>query len=430
MIAKRFERKEELYLGPKRRRQVIELESENEYRVTTLVTCAGEEPEVFEEAMRVIAQQRGLLEHKILIMMDGIDDPDNPGDRDAQNLSIAQKYGDKVYVTNVRDKRINLKNLVQFARDEGMLRERLAFMDSDTICDHEWVMAFLAYELSDSTVGGATTAQRCLRTDTIPERIGDWLENARLKASMAAASLYGQLVCLPGRLYMARTDAVANRIINELSEEVWRGRFKPTWRFPFFESWEVKTKAGDDRRTTEYIIEAGLRTVLVLPAGVKTLVPSGWSKMWRTWRRWGTSSQGYFYQSYFGPQWRIWWKKWFILYHQVSDIALTHIAPFLVMAWVVALFTSNEELLLPLTTVILMSVIGVLATFGWRQIAHLNENKRDWLMLPVFVVVVTLAQFIRLLAHYTPWRIGTWGTRVGVDDAVYEPYVQEYVTDA
>lgn len=394
--------------------------------VTTLVTCAKEDPVVFEVAMKRLRNQEGITRHHILVMMDAFDTPSSD---DLACLSIAERYADKVYVTNVRDKRVNLANLLRFATEEELLLPLLALMDSDTICDHEWVMAYLADAiLQDPRIGGATTAQRVLRTDTIPERVGDWLENARLKSSMAAGALYQQVGCLPGRLYLVRTDAVKAEMPN-LPNEVWRGHFKPclpTLRHPWpFRSWAVKTKAGDDRQITNYVFRAGYQTTLVPSAGVKTLVPDTYRKMWKTWRRWGTSSQGYVFRAF-----DVLWKNPFVLYHYVSDIIISHVSVGLVLAWVGSFFLSREELLFPFSVMLVLSFLGVMATFLIRQAPHLREHPRDLLLLPHFVAIVTIAQFIRVAACWTPWRIGTWGTRAGVDDEVGNVFVKEHVRGA
>jgi len=411
-IAKKAE-KIELYEAPRRRRRVEY--DENTFEVTTLVTCAKEDPVVFEQAMSMLKQQAGLARHSIIVMMDAFD---NPSSDDHRCLEIARLYADVVFVTNVCDKRENLKNLFAIAREKELLHELVAPMDSDTVCDHRWVMAYLCDAFLDASVGGATTAQRCLKVDTYPERIGDWLENARLKSSMAAGSYYGQVGCLPGRLYMARTHLLEERI-KELPEETWTGiRLKAS--YPFCERWYAKCKAGDDRQITNYILQSGFDTVLVFAAGVKTLVPDNWDKLWKTWRRWGTSSQGYVYRTL---DWL--WRKPFVLWHYATDIYISHASVALVLVWFYALFFSSADLLLPLSVVLAMSIGGVLLTFTIRQWPHLKEHPHDFLLLPLFVLVVTYAQFIRVQAHWTPWRIGVWGTRAGVDDEVKETFVIE-----
>lgn len=417
-----FELRERDVAGPRRRREVQF--GEHQYDVTTIVTCAKEDPDVFEEAMSRLRAQRGLRKHAIVVLVDAIDDLKNVDPDDLRCLEIAKRYADRVFVTNVRDKRVNLSNGVRLARENGLLYGRLALMDSDTVCDHDWVVAYLAYEFDDQRIGGATTAQRCLRVVTGPERVSDWLENARLKSSMAAGSRHGQVGCLPGRLYMVRTELVADLIIEELPNEVWTG-FRPTFRWPFFERWSVKCKAGDDRQITNFVLRQGYRTVLVLEAGVKTLVPDTYRKLWRTWRRWGTSSQGYVFRTLFGPESWL-WRRPFVLYHYATDILISHVSVALVLVWLTSLFRSDEALLLPLSAMVTLSFFGMLATFALRQWPHLREEPRDFLLLPLFVAVVTIAQFVRVWACWTPWRIGTWSTRQGVDDGVSKAYVEEY----
>jgi cellulose synthase/poly-beta-1,6-N-acetylglucosamine synthase-like glycosyltransferase len=410
----RFERREK-ELAPIRNSVVFENGLKNDYRVTTLVTCAKEDPVVFLEAMKRLRQQQGLVEHRILVMIDAIDDPGHLTEDDARCLVIAKTYADKVYLTDARNKRWNLARLTKLAREEGLLRDALALMDSDTICDHDWVMAFLCHDLlQDPKMGGVTTAQRVLRTCTYPERIGDWLENARIKASMAAGSLYGEVGCLPGRLYAVRTKLVEARM-PELASEVWTG-WRLATKWPFVERWSAQCAAGDDRQITNFVLEAGYKTSIVLPAGVRTLVPDGWWKLYKTWRRWGTSSQGYVYRT---MDWL--WKRPYVLYHYASDIVISHVSVFLVLSWIYAILFGQEALALPLTAVVLLSVIGMMATFAVRQWPHLREHPGDLRILPLFVLVVTLAQFVRVLAHWTPWRIGWWGTRAGVDQTTHEP---------
>jgi cellulose synthase/poly-beta-1,6-N-acetylglucosamine synthase-like glycosyltransferase len=416
----RFNRRE-MWLDDPRRRQRIAARTER-FAVTTLVTCAKEEPEIFELAMQRLRNQKELDEHIIYVMMDAFDDP---SDDDNRCLAIAERYADRVYLTNVRDKRINLDNLFRLAKEAGQLRDFVALMDSDTICDHPLVMALLRATFEDPVIGGATTAQRVYRCNTIPERVSDWLENARLKSSMAAGALYQQVGCLPGRLYMVRRVAVEERI-PDLPNEVWRGNCKPRWptlRNPWpFESWAVVAKAGDDRQITNFVFRAGYQTTLVPTASIKTLVPDNYRKLWKTWRRWGTSSQGYVFRAF-----DVLRRNPFVLYHYVTDIIISHVSVGLVLSWMASFFISREELLFPLTSMLALSFLGVMATFVIRQAPHLRQYPKDILLLPHFVVIVTIAQFIRVYACWTPWQIGTWGTRSGVDDEVRNTWVREHL---
>jgi cellulose synthase/poly-beta-1,6-N-acetylglucosamine synthase-like glycosyltransferase len=415
----RFERLERKVLAP-RREQATRLSKDPPiYKVTSIVTCADEDSVVFAEAMRMLRQQVGLADHKILVMIDTINKDALLTPEQQSCLETALQYADWVGLTNARAKRRNLYELEKYAREQGMSHELLAFVDSDTVCDNEWVLAYLVHDLTiDDQVGGVTSSQRCLYVETIPERISDWLENARLKSSMAAASLYGQVGCLPGRVIMVKRRLVEHRL-KELPVEVWTG-WRLTFRWPFLERWEASCAAGDDRQITNFILEGDYKTKLVLPAGVKTIAPRGYKKMFKMWHRWGTSSQGYVYRTL---DWL--WKKPYVLYHYSSDILISHVSVLFVIVWLGSFIFGNRDLALPLSVVLMMSAVGLITTFAIRQWPHLRENPQDLWLLPAFIIIVTVAQFGRVSAHWRPWMIEQWGTRKGADDKTVGFYVEQ-----
>ncbi|MEY3784527.1 MAG: hypothetical protein RLZZ230_849 [Candidatus Parcubacteria bacterium] len=398
--------------APKRRRRVKKCTGN--YKVTTLVTCAKEVPFAFRRAMQKLKNQRGLAKHTILVMIDAADDMTAS---DKACVKIAIEFADFVIIGNPRDKRVNLANLTKLAEEEGVLHKFLAPMDSDTVCNHNWVVAEMCDAFRDPRVGGVTSSQRCLWVNNAIERDGDWLEDSRRLSSMAAGSLVGEVLCLPGRLIMLLTSLVVPEIY-DLPNEVWTG-WKLSLSFPFVKRWKVKCKAGDDRQLTNYVLKKGKRTVMVGSAGIKTIVPNTFQVLWKTWRRWATSSQGYFYRTL---SWL--WRRPFAFYHALSDIFITHASVFLVLSWFYSIFARDEKTLFPMSIMMLLSVAGLMVTFIIRQLPHLFRHPADLLLLPHFIVVVTIGQFIRLWAHYTAWMIGTWGTRSGVDDEVGEVWIR------
>lgn len=418
-LARKTERLEAEYWEPARRLQVIEREQENEFKVTSIVPCAKEDPDLFERAMKLLREQRGLKKHSIITIMDGIDNPDRLSAVDIANLATARRYSDAVLITNARDKRHNLGNGLRYARANGLLYGMMAVLDSDTICDHEWVVAFLAHDLSDPEVGGVSSAQRALREVTTVEQVNGWLERARLKLTMAAGTYYQQVGCIPGRLGMYKTALIEPRL-DELEHEYWYG-WKLMLAWPFLARWKAKCKAGDDRQLTNFVLEAGFGTKLVLAAGVKTSVSREYGEMWKRWRRWGTSSQGYVFRTLFGPKYWL-WRKWFVLYHYVRDMAIVHLSVFWVVSWPMSFWLSDRVLIVSTSSMILISLAGLVGTFLIRQEAHLRESPKDLLVLPWFVVIVTIGCFIRLVALYTPWHIGRWSTR-DVDQQGVSEYV-------
>jgi cellulose synthase/poly-beta-1,6-N-acetylglucosamine synthase-like glycosyltransferase len=384
--------------------------------VTSIVTCAAEKPEVFENSMRTLFEQKNLGRHTILVMLDAFD---NPNPDDLKCLEIAEKYADKIYTTNVRDKRINIANLIKFATEEKILNEFIVFMDSDTVCEDHFVLANLVRAFNDKKVGGATTSQRCLKVETVAERIGDWLEHARLLSSMAAGSLFGQVGCLPGRLYMVRKAAIVSQIAF-LPLENWKA-WRFSRKFPFVEVFQTHCKAGDDRWITNSILSQGFKTVLVPEAKVRTLVPENLKKMFLTWKRWGISSQGYVYRTL---TWS--WRKPYMLFQFFSDIFITHASIFLVWNWVYALIFKESKDHLPLSLMIFVSFGGMMLTFLFRQLPHLIKHPKDLFYLPLFMLAVTVGQHIRFYTHYYWKDIGTWGTRLGLDSKVKNTWVKEH----
>ncbi len=418
-LAIKAERKEALVWGPRRRHQVEQRAKENDYRVTSIVPTAKESPELFERAMEALRAQQGLREHIIITVMDGIDDPNTLTAIDIANLATARRLSDHVLIGNHRDKRANLADAMRFADSRGVLYGKIAVLDSDTLCDHKWVVAYLAHDLDDPLIGGVSSAQRAVREVTTVERVNGWLENARLKLTMGAGTYYNQVGCIPGRLGMYCKDIIYPRM-EELENEHWEG-WKLTLSWPFIIRWRVKCKAGDDRQLTNFVLEAGLGTKVVFPAGVKTSVSSEYGEMWKRWRRWGTSSQGYVIRTLVGPKYWL-WKKWFVLYHYLRDIAIAHLSVFWVVSWPLSIWFSDRTLLITTSSMLALSVVGLIGTFVLRQEAHLRERPLDIFVLPHFIVIVTWGCFIRLLALYTPWRIGHWGTR-DVDRKGADPYM-------
>jgi cellulose synthase/poly-beta-1,6-N-acetylglucosamine synthase-like glycosyltransferase len=283
------------------------------------------------------------------------------------------------------------------ARDRGMLYEYSCFLDSDTILDDEDVARELLRPLQDPAIGGVTTSQRALYVNTIPERIGDWLENARLFSSMAAGSLFGQVGCLPGRLYAVRTSIIKDKM-DDLVEDYWT----------FFGN-RAQCFAGDDRVLTNFVLQAGYRTCMVPTAGVKTLVPETFSKMFKTWERWGRSSQGYTLRS---VRWLV--RHPVILFQYLSDMFISLATVYLVaFHWPYHMIMGDS--MQPLVEALVMAVVGMGMTIMARQVPHLYSTPRDILLIPVFAIAITIGQFVRVKALFTPHLIGVWGTREGAD---------------
>ena len=364
--------------------------------ITIFVTIFDESPDLLRRSLSGVRASfdKYCSNVALIAIVDGYDLYPEKG---KQLVAVACEFADLVFVTNARSKRKNLRNMLHRARDRGFLYEFSCFLDSDTILDDEDVARELLRPFKDSGIGGVTTSQRALYLNTVPERIGDWLENARLFSSMAAGSLFGQVGCLPGRLYVVRTSIIKDKM-DELVEDYWT-----------FFGHRAQCYAGDDRVLTNFVLQAGYRTCMIPTAGVKTLVPETYSKMFKTWERWGRSSQGYTLRSL---RWLV--RHPVILFQYLSDMFISLATVYLVaFHWPYHIFMGNS--MQPLVEAILMAIVGMCLTIIARQVPHLYSNPRDIFLIPVFAVIITIGQFIRVKALFTPHKIGVWGTREGAD---------------
>ena len=240
--------------------------------VTMFVTMFDEDPDTVARGLASVRASfdKHCSKFAVIAIIDGADIfPDET----QRMVEIVKPFTDLLLTTNARKKRQNLRNMVDEAKKLGILYEISAFLDSDTILDDEQVARELLRPFGDDKIGGVTTAQRGLDPQTIPERIGDWLENARLYSSMAAGSLFGQVGCLPGRLYAVRSSIIENKM-DELVEDYWKCGILS--RKP------VQCVAGDDRVITNASFAYDVGTLipnydnpLTLQVGVDNLFDNG-----------------------------------------------------------------------------------------------------------------------------------------------------------
>jgi cellulose synthase/poly-beta-1,6-N-acetylglucosamine synthase-like glycosyltransferase len=403
--------------------------------VTLFMPIYLEEHDVLRESLsKILASLKKWTDKYAIICI--VDAVDMFPDEGVELAKIAKEYDAHVFMSNARSKRKNLRNAIRWAKnpeeknevlesavdwaeDNSLLYEFSFFNDSDTIpvTPDDNIVGELLRPFAELTIGGVTTAQRIRNPDTWLVKILDWLENSRLGSSMAAGTLFGQVVCLPGRLYAVRSKLIVGWC-DELVDDFWTvPKFSLKW--PFVSSQQVQAHAGDDRRTTMRIQELGYKTVMNPSAAIVTLMPDSLFLINKIFRRWGTSSQWLTIFATFKCSW--FRKLWFAMYLGWGDILVTLITVFLVLRWAYLMALNlfgfgDENLLIPSMILLLYSVGGILLTFTTRQVWHLAQNPRRILLLPVFIVLVTWWQFVRLLALLTPQQIGTWGSRKGVDD--------------
>lgn len=354
-----------------------------EHAVSAVVTVYREEREDLVRCLSTLkeALEQGTVWHELIVIVDGL----APGESNGE-VEIARHYADVVLTTDARNKRRNLRVLVRESRADILL-----LVDSDTFFEPDTVRELLR-PFADPRVGGATTAQTIHRPRTVMQLLSNWLEHARLNSSMAAASLFRQVACLPGRAYAVRKRLVEPHL-DELVGETFLGR---------------PCIAGDDRYITNLVLRQGYGAVLVPSARVTTLAPAGFLQTSRMWLRWGRSSQRYTIQS---P----WLFRYpFAAFVYWGDILVTASTFFIVaIHWPYQMLTGVSDQ--PFLEMVFTATLGMMLTMGIRQMPHLLRHPRDLLYLPVFVLVATYLQFIRFYALLTIHQVDRWGTRPGAD---------------
>lgn len=371
---------------------------------TVVLTIYKEDPKILEKCISRVNKQLSERdsEYSIIAIIDG-------WDKSKENLTlyeIAKRYSSLVLTTNARNKRKNLRAMFIEARKHNILYENTIFLDSDTIPSNDETITHLLTPFSNPGIGGVTSAQLIHNPKTLIQKISFWLEDARLNSSMAAASLFGQVVCLPGRMYAVRTKLVENKMDQLVNDS-----------FSYFGFMKRACIAGDDRVVTNFVLRSGYKTVLAPKAKVTTYAPDTWNTTRKMWTRWGRTSQGYTLRS----PWLL--RYPFAFFLSWSDILLTIFTVYIVgIHWPYNIFFGNSDIIF--IQAMLLAFLGMLMTMSIRQAPHLYQHKRDWKILPAFVLVVTLAQFIRFWSLLTQHKVGVWGSREGTETLDKDDYVQ------
>lgn len=359
---------------------------DKKYRVSALVTVYRESKEDLDRCLSSLRQSliAGTEEWELLVLLDGMKRNEH-----SMEEEVAKRYATRILKSNARNKRRNLRELVP--RAQGDI---LVLVDSDTFFE-EITIEELCKPFADPRIGGTTTAQLVYEPTTFMQRISNWMENARLQSSQAAASLFKQVACLPGRAIAIRKEVIEDSM-DALVNEV----------FGF------KTKrpciSGDDRFMTNVILRKGYRTVLAPYARVTTIAPEKFLQTSKMWIRWGRSSQRYTFQS----PWLL--RYPFALFIYWTDILLAPATVLIIFVhWPYSvIYGSMQQAFLEM---LVFALGGALLSMSIRQVFHLMQNPRDWLYLPGFVLIATWLQVLRTYALFTMFKVNVWGTRTGAD---------------
>src|SRR5215218_6847347 len=307
---------------------------------------------------------------------------------DAEIAATAQEYCDRVLRIPKSGKRAAIQEGLR-ASHHGT--DVVIVLDSDTI----WAPGALAEMLrpfADPRVGGVTPRQAIFDVGTDPvRRLADWIEDLRYLLTVPAQSIFGQVGCLAGRTIAYRRTAFEPAVEHLVRQTVLG----------------VPQHVGDDRVLTNELLRAGWRTVYQSTALVETDAPSEWRTFWRQQLRWGRSSQR---ETLLCLPWL--WRRPVAFASFVTDI-VTPFALYAVAGLAIAhgLRGRGGVADLPLAVELPLGYLGMLASIGVRQAAHVRRHPGDLARLPLFVLQITFVMVpIRLAAFATMFHQG-WTSR-------------------
>ena len=307
---------------------------------------------------------------------------------DPEIAAIAGEYCDRVLRLPKSGKRVAI---AAGLRESDPSTGVVVVLDSDTVWAPDALEEMLR-PFADPRVGGVTPQQAIFDVGANPvRRLADWMEDIRYHLTVPAQSLFGQVGCLAGRTIAYRREAF-EPAVDRLVRQTVLG---------------VPQHVGDDRVLTNELLRAGWRTVYQSTAVVETDAPSDWRTFWLQQLRWGRSSQR---ETLLSLRWL--WRRPVAFACFVTDI-LTPFALYAVAGLAVAhaLRGHGGVTGLPLLLELPLGYLGMLASIGVRQAAHVRRVPEDLARLPLFVLQLTFVMVpLRIAAFATMFHQG-WGSR-------------------
>jgi hyaluronan synthase len=344
---------------------------------TSVIVPVYKEPEaVFRRSLASVVANRPT---ELIAVVDG---------GDPEIAAIAAEYCDRVVRMPKGGKRLAI---AAGLRESDPTTDVLVVLDSDTV----WAPGTLREMLrpfADPRVGGVTPRQAIFDVGDNPvRRLADWMEDIRYHLTVPAQSVFGQVGCLAGRTIAYRRTAF-EPAVERLVRQTVLG---------------VPQHVGDDRVLTNELLRNGWRTVYQSTALVETDAPSDWRTFWRQQLRWGRSSQR---ETLLSLRWL--WRRPAAFVSFATDI-VTPFALYAVAALAIAHALGGHAGAtgLPLAAELPLGYLGMLASIGLRQAAHVRRVPRDLSRLPLFVLQITFVMVpIRIAAFATMFH-QQWGSR-------------------
>ncbi len=343
---------------------------------TVIVPVYNESEAVFRRSLESVVANRPT---ELIAVVDG---------GDAEIAAIAAEYADRVLRIPKGGKRLAI---AAGLRESDPATDVVLVLDSDTVWAPD-ALGEMLKPFADPRVGGVTPRQAIFDVGDNPvRRLANWMEDIRYHLVVPAQSVFGQVGCLAGRTIAYRRTAFEPAVERLVGQTVFG----------------VPQHVGDDRVLTNELLRSGWRTVYQSTALVETDAPSDWRTFWRQQLRWGRSSQR---ETLLSVRWL--WRRPVAFVSFATDI-ITPFALYAVVALAVAHTVAGhaDAAGLPLLVELPLGYLGMLASIGLRQTAHVRRVPRDLRRLPLFVLQITFVMVpIRIAAFATMFH-QEWGSR-------------------
>ncbi|EKE19990.1 MAG: hypothetical protein ACD_8C00068G0008 [uncultured bacterium] len=288
--------------------------------------------------------------------------------------------GARLLVTQKPGKRSALADGIAVSKSEIV-----ALVDSDTIWGPKIKRKFLA-PFSDPKLGGLTTRQDVLKTDTFARKLFKILLDDRYLTEYPFLTVVSDaLLCLSGRTAVYRRAAIEDKLEALVNEKFWGKQMI----------------SGDDKTLTNLVHLAGWKTCFL--RDVKVYTPGNpelmsFIKQKLRWARNGLRSD---LKILFGS----WvWKKHKILALVMIEKVIAAITILLGPAYfVVSLLAGHWEI----SAIIL---VWWLVSRAIKILPHLKEKPADILILPAYVLMTFVMAIVKIYAFFTMDKQG-WITR-------------------
>lgn len=355
---------------------------------SAIVVSFRDRPKYLYKSLNSIAKQRQRFNEVLLAM----DDDDYEVNKD-----IAWAYSEAFGFKIVYDKHGNKRTAFAkaFKQSKG---EIVYILAGDTIYPKNTTIETLK-PFADPKVGATTIKQRIYdRERTFARRFADIMYNIRFKITYPAISSKGVLICTTGEIGAFRRE-ILEKHIDDFLNETFMGK---------------KCVLGDDRYLTSMVLKEGYNVVMQpTEEAVYTDAPDTFKALVKQQLRWYRSGQKYTIKTLF-----LNWipKKPVML--RIHCFAL-EIMPYFfgaVIIWGIlnSYFHWDPVLIMQYFPAepILLWIGGFYISMVVKTYVHLKDNKKDWLIFPIyaiFVAVVMLAVYAYALV--TIRKQGDWLTK-------------------